>query len=157
MDVSIKIIKIPSSGADWKRALDRPASELPALSREQKRNAKDYGIPEEEYARNVLSRKYTESRYRRYAEHFGTLLEEAAKSHEIESAEVIYDGWDNKFHCWLKMGGRELPPLVFDADIITVPLERGDQSALLAAKRDLKTGIEMLVQMNFKKRKVASR
>ncbi|MBI4480240.1 MAG: hypothetical protein HY651_09480 [Acidobacteria bacterium] len=156
MDVKINIINIPSSGADWKRALDQPLSELPVLSKEQKRNAKDFGISEEEYARSVLSRQYTEARYRQYAEHFGTLLVETAKSHGIESAEVTYDGWDDKFHCWLKLNGRDVP-LDFDADIITVPIERGDQSALQAAKRDLKTAIEWLVQMNSKKRKVASR
>ena len=156
MDVKIKIINIPSSSADWKRALDRPRSELPVLSKEQKGNAKDFGISEEEYARSALARQYTEARYRRYAEHFGTLLKEAAELHGFESAEVIYDGLDDKFHCWLKMNGKDMP-LVFDADIITEPLERGKQGALLTAKRDLKTAIEWLVNMNFKERDVASR
>ena len=156
MNVNIKIINIPSSTADRKRALDRPHSELPSLTKEQKTNAKDFGISEDEYARSVLARQYSEARYRRYAEHFGTLLEEAAKSHDIESAEVIYDGLDDKFHCWLRINGRDVP-LVFDADIITEPLERGDQSALLTAQRDLKTAVEWLVQMNSKKRKVGSR
>jgi hypothetical protein len=156
MDVKINIINIPSSGADWKRASDRPLGELPVLSKEQIETAKDFGISEEEYARNVLSRQYTEARYRRYAEHFGSMLTEAAKSQSIESAEVIYDGLDDKFHCWLKLNGQDVP-LVFDADIVREPLERGDQRKLETAKRDLKTAVQWLVQLNSKKRKVASR
>ncbi|MCH7977453.1 MAG: hypothetical protein IH935_00555 [Acidobacteria bacterium] len=69
---------------------------------------------------------------------------------------VIYDGWEDKFHCRLKINKTELP-LDFDANIITEPLDRGDKSALLQAQRDLKRAVEWISQELSKKRKVSSR
>lgn len=156
MEVNVDIINIPGNTADWKWALQVPTRDLPRLTQEQKATAKDFGISEEEYARSVIARQYSEARYRRYAEHFGDLLEKAAKSHDIESVKVIYDGWEDKFHCRLKINKTELP-LDFDANIITEPLDRGDKSALLQAQRDLKRAVEWISQELSKKRKVSSR
>ncbi len=156
MEVNIDLVNIPGNTADWKWALQVRKSGLPRLTQEQKSTAKDFGISEEEYARSVIARQYSEARYRRYAEHFGDLLEKAAESHGIESAKVIYDGWDDKFHCRLKINKTEVP-LDFDANIITEPLDRGDKSALLQAQRALKRAVEWTIPELSKKRKVSSR
>jgi hypothetical protein len=126
------------------------------LTQEQKATAKDFGISEEEYARSVIARQYSEARYKRYAEQFGALLAKAGESHKLESADVIYDGWDDKFRCRLKINGNEAQ-LHVDANIITEAVERGDESALKQAQKDLNLAVERLIWELSSKRKVSSR
>lgn len=145
MQVHIDLINVPSSVAYWRKALDVPETDLPALTAEQKRTARSFGISEREYAQTVLARQYSEARYRRYAEHFGNLLVKAARSRSVESAEVTYDGWENKFHCWLEAKGTTVP-IIFDAELIIAPLERGDSRGLVEAEKRLKQAVEWALQ-----------
>ena len=141
MRVNIKVINIPGSGADWKLAAAASEDELPELNEDQRSIAKAYGIPERDYRRSVLAREIAEGRYRRYAQRFGELLAKAASSHPVDSAEVVYDLWDDKFYCYLK-GVKASVPLRFDATIVTGPLEHGDQGGLLDAERRVRFGVD---------------
>ena len=88
-----------------------------------------------------LARQIAEGRYQRYAQRFGELLVKAAAPHAIDSAEVVYDLWEDKFYCYLK--GAQAPiPLRFDATIVTDPLERGDREGLVNAERRVQFGVD---------------
>ncbi len=147
MRVDIKVINIPGSGADWKLAGTANEDELPELNEDQRSIARAYGIPERDYQRSVLARQIAEGRYRRYAQRFGELLVKAAAPHAVDSAEVVYDLWDDKFYCYLK-GTRASIPLRFDATIITDPLERGDQGGLVNAERRVQFGVDEAFRMS---------
>ena len=157
MNVNIEVINIPGTTANLKWAQEQPRLELPVLTREQKSIAKDFGMTEEQYAESILARQYSETRYRRYAEQFGQFLAKAARAYRFESVDVIYDGFDNKFHCWLIERGAKVP-LVFDANIIISPLEAGDKNGLLEAEKAVKNAVEFLARdAGTKKSAVASR
>ena len=143
MKVNIEVINIPGTIANLKWAQEQPRRELPVLTKEQRAIAKDFGMTEEQYAESILARRYSEARYRRYAEQFGQFLAKAAHAHRFESADVIYDGWDNKFHCWLIGKGVKVP-LVFDANIIIAPLEAGDRNGLLEAEKAVRNAVQFL-------------
>lgn len=112
-------------------------------------------MSEEEYARSLIARQYSEARYKRYANRFAEFLAEASKSHKVESADVIYDAWDDQFHCKFRINGAEAT-LDFDAGILTEPLNRGDKGALSKARRDLKNAVGWLVRDVSRKRKGSS-
>jgi hypothetical protein len=157
MKVNIDVINIPGTTANLKWAQEQPRRELPALTKEQRSIAKDLGMTEEQYGESMLARQYSEARYRRYAEQFGQFLAKAARAYRFESADVIYDGWDNRFHCWL-MGKEAKVPLVFDANIIIAPLEAGDKNGLLEAEKAVKNAVEFLSRdVGTKRSTVASR
>ena len=141
MRVDIKVINVPGSGADWDLAAAVHEDELPELNEDQRSIAKAYGIRERDYRRSELAREIAEARYRRYAQRFGEFLAEAAGSHGVDSAEVVYDLWEDKFYCYLK-GVNSSISLRFDAAIITDPLERGDQASLLNAERRVEFGVD---------------
>lgn len=145
MKVSIKLINVPGSVANWEHARRAARRELPVLTPEQRSMAKDFGIPEEDYARDVLARRYSESRYRRYTERFARLLAKAARSYSVDSVEITYDGWDNRFHCWMEKNGGTIP-IIFDADLVSVPLERGDKDLLLDTEKRIKRAVEWALQ-----------
>lgn len=149
MKVNVQVINIPVSMADWKLARQAASKELPALTLEQKSFARDFGISEEEYARDVLGRKYAEARYRRYAEHFASLLLRAARARSVQSAEIIFDVWEKKFHCWLKQNG-SVVPVSFAAGIITLPLEHGDSEGLRQARKAVQFGVEQALSVASK-------
>jgi len=75
----IEVIGHPVSLADWERALAAPKSELPALDDDQKKEARKFGEPPEEYARRELAGRYGEERMRGRA---GLLGEVVAKIRE---------------------------------------------------------------------------
>jgi len=156
MEVNIQIINIPGSPVNWQWAQQVPKNQMPRLNAEQKSTAKDFGISEEEYARSVIARQYSEARYKRHADRFRELLAKAGDKHHVESADVIYDGWDDKFHCKLKINATEAT-LDFDASIITEALEQGDENRLSQAERDLTNAVGWLVQDVSRKRGVVSR
>jgi len=157
MNVNIEVINIPGTMANLKWAQEQPRPELPLLTKEQRSIAKDLGMTEEQYSESILARQYSEARYRRYAEQFGQFLAKAARAYRFESADVIYDGFDNKFHCWLTERGAKAP-LVFDANIIIAPLEAGDKNGLLEAENAVKNAVEFLARgVGPKKSTVGSR
>jgi hypothetical protein len=142
MEVSIKLVNIPASVVDWKRALEVPAEELPELTEEQKSFARDFGISETDYARSAWARRVSEALYRRYTEHFSKCLLDAGLPNDVQSVRVTYDGWSNKFYCGLRMNTGEEVPLVFDADIIIRSLQSGNKEAVLAARQRIKNAVE---------------
>ena len=147
--IDIQVINVPSSAADRKFAEEVPRTKLPRLTEEQRSLARVLGVSDEEYARGVLGRRNAEDRYRRYAEHLRQLLMKAARSYSVNSAQVIYDGWGHQFSCRLKRRDGGVVPLVFDAAIITVPLERGDENGLLNAERAVKRAVELATRPPF--------
>ena len=157
MNINIEVINIPGTIANLKWAQEQPRRELPVLTKEQRGIAKDFGMTEGQYAESILARRYSEARYRRYAEQFGQFLAKAAHARRFESADVIYDGWDNKFHCWLIEKGAKVP-LVFDANIIIAPLEAGDRNGLLEAEKAVRNAVQFLSRdVGTKKSTLASR
>jgi len=149
MKVNVEVINVPGSVADWRFAKRASNDELPVLTKEQKSIARDFGISEEDYARSVLGRRYAEARYTEYAKQFGQLLQKAVGAHSVESAEVIYDVWQDKFHCRLKANG-DVVPISFTADIVVAPLERGDRKSLQQAEKAVKYGIERALSLSSK-------
>ena len=141
MRVDIRIINIPGSAADWRLAATVNDDGLPELNEDQRSIAKAYGIPERDYRRSVLARQVAEGRYQRYAQRFSELLVKAAAPHAVDSAEVVYDLWEDKFYCYLK-GANGPIPLRFDATIVTEALERGDQEGLVSAQRRVQFGVD---------------
>ncbi len=147
MKVNVEVINIPGSVADWRFAKRVSPDELPVLTKEQKSIARDFGISEKDYARSVLGRRYAEARYTEYAKHFGQLLQKAAGTYSVESAEVIYDVWQEKFHCRLKANG-VVVPISFSADIVVAPLERGE--SLQQAEKAVQHGVERALSLSSK-------
>jgi len=139
--VSVEIINIPVSGADWKFALQAEETELPALTEEQKAFVRSLRIREQDYARQVLARKYAEVRYRGYAEEFGRLLAKAASCHSVESVRVIYDLSEGRFYCRLTRDD-SVTLLRLSADLVTVPLEQGDPAALGQAEKAIERSLK---------------
>ncbi len=143
MEIRVQLVNIPGAPADWKRALEVPRDELPALTNEQKSFAKDFGMSEEEYARSVWAGRRSEALYKRYAEQLGRFLSNAELPRDIGAIEIAYDGWKNKFYCTLKRRNGETIPLVIDADIVIRPLERGDDEGLRNAAQRVKRAAEL--------------
>ena len=143
MDIRVQLVNLPGSPANWKRALDVPRNELPVLNDEQKSFAKDFGMSDEQYARSIWAGRFSEALYRRYAEQLGRLLQDADLPPDIESIDIAYDGWKNKFYCSLQTRGGETIPLVIDANIIIRPLETGDDEGLRYAARSVKRAADL--------------
>jgi hypothetical protein len=147
MDVRIEVINIPGSVADWKLAEGVAESKLPELNKDQESIAKAFGIPESDYRRSVLAKQIAEARYRSYAREFGEFLARAAAPHSVQSAEIVYDLWEGKFYCYLKRDSSAIP-LRFDANLVTVPLEQGDQNALRQAEKAIQFGVDEALRIS---------
>jgi hypothetical protein len=65
-----------SSAEEWKRALSVGESELPELTEEQKKWAKQFGVAEKEYARGVLVGSYGQERTKGKGKALGELTEQ---------------------------------------------------------------------------------
>jgi len=146
MEISVQLVNLPGSSANWKRSLSVPKNELPALSEQQKNFAKRFGMSDEEYARSVWAGRFSEALYQRYAEQLGKFLHDASLSSDIELIEIAYDGWKNKFYCTLQRREGERIPLVIDGDIIIRPLETGDDEGLRYAARRVKRVAELALE-----------
>ena len=143
VNVKVEIINIPVSVADWKFAQQASEQKLPPLTEEQKSIAKGFGISPKEYARSVLARRYAEVRYRTYSEQFRHLLAKAASNYPIRSAEVIYDLWEGMFYCQLRRDD-SLASFRVAADLITVPVDRGDLGSLRQAEEAIRVGLRQV-------------
>ena len=146
MEIKVQLVNLPGSSANWKRALEVPKNELPALSDEQKSFAKRFGMSDEEYARSVWARRFSEALYQRYAEQLGKFLQDASLSSDIELIEIAYDGWKNMFYCTLQKRAGERVPLVIDANLIIRPLETGDDEGLRYAAKRVKRAAELALE-----------
>ena len=145
MEVRIQLVNVPGSSADWKRALEVPIGELPALTDQQKAFAKDFGMSDEQYARSIWAGLYSEALFRRYAEKLGEFLQAAGLPSEIDVVEISYDGSKNKFHCYLKKNDGQTIPMVIDANIVIHPFETGDEKTLSDAMQRVKRAAEMAI------------
>jgi hypothetical protein len=65
-----------SSAEEWKRARTANDSELPELTEEQRKWAKQFGVTEKEYARGVLAGNYGQERTKSKGKALGELAEQ---------------------------------------------------------------------------------
>ena len=73
---AIYIPDASSSVAEWRKAQQAPRSELPPLTSEQKEVARQFGITEEEYQRNVLAGQYGRARMQERAQALGGAVQD---------------------------------------------------------------------------------
>lgn len=90
----IFISGVTSSAEEWKRALEAPKDELPALDSEQREAAKRFKISTEEYARGILAGRYGEARQRIRAKKLGLSVVEilAGSGNEYRLIAVLREG-----------------------------------------------------------------
>lgn len=136
----IEVVNVPAKVADLRFA-SRASEPLPDLNENQRSIAKAFGIPQEKYQREVLAKLYGEERYWLFAARFWAFVMEAGKSYSLDSADVIYDVAAGKFYCELKSNGNTRRA-AFAAEIISVPIERGDREGILKAKEAVSVWLE---------------
>lgn len=138
--LNVEVINVPAGVADFRFAA-RTDERLPGLNENQKSIAKAFGIPEEKYQLEVQAKLYGEERYRLFAERFWTFVMEAGESYSLDSVEVMYDVAAGKFYCELKSDG-STRRAAFAAEVISVPIERGDKEGILRARDAVKVWLE---------------
>jgi len=138
--LNIEVINVPARPADFAFAA-RTDERLPGLNENQRSIAKVFGIPEEKYQLEVQAKLYGEERYRLFAERFWAFVMDAGKSYSLDSVDVVYDVAAGKFYCELKSDGGARRA-AFAADVISVPIERGDKEGILRARDAVKVWLE---------------
>jgi hypothetical protein len=136
----VQVINVPAAPADF--LAERPRGrELPHLNADQKSMAKALGIPEQEYARSVEARQFSEERYRFHAERCWDFLMEAARAHSIDVVDVIYDVSAGRFYCELRQDG-DARRFFLDARVVSEPLQQGDRIGLERARQSIQFAVE---------------
>jgi hypothetical protein len=138
--LNVEVINVPARPADFTLAA-RAGEPLQGLNENQRSIARLFGIPEEKYQREVQAKFYGEERYRLFAERFWAFAMEAGKPYSLDSIEVVYDVAAGKFYCELKSDG-STRRAAFAADVISVPIERGDREGILRARDAVKVWLE---------------
>jgi hypothetical protein len=116
-----------SSSDDWFRAQQLPASELPALSDEQRTVAEKLGISAEAYARSAKAGELSREELLTKTEAFGQLLEKKLRE---RSASVFIDSivlltFEGKFRVTAVAGGKEIR-FQIDEELVDDLLQSGD-------------------------------
>jgi hypothetical protein len=137
----VQVINVPAAAADVLLADRAPASDLPRLSADQKSIAKAFGIPEEEYARSVAAKYFSEDRYRFYAERCWDFIKDVAETHSVDAVDVIYDVSSERFYCELRRNGFATR-FFLDARLVSEPLQRGDKIGLDGAREAIRFATE---------------
>ncbi len=109
--------------------------------------AKEWGIPNDEFARGVLAKQYSAERYSFYAERCWYLLMEAGREHSVDKVDVIYDVSAGKFFCELWRGAVS-KRFALDARLVSEPFERGDMAALDHAKESIRFAVEQVFEQD---------
>lgn len=136
----VEVINVPAGVADFRFAA-RTGERLPDLNQNQRSIAKVFGIPEEKYQLEIQAKLYGEERYRLFAERFWAFVMEAGKAYSLDSVNVVYDVAAGKFYCELKSVG-STRRAAFAAEVISLPIERGDREGILRAKDAVKVWLE---------------
>ena len=139
----VEVINVPAGVADFRFAA-RTGERLPDLNENQRSIAKVFGIPEEKYQLEIQAKLYGEERYRLFAERFWAFVMEAGKAYSLNSADVVYDVAAGKFYCELKSVG-STRRAAFAAEVISLPIERGDREGILRAKDAIKVWLEEIL------------
>ncbi len=130
---------------DWARANRVPRDELPSLTEEQKKFARKYGVPEEDFARSVLAGRYGSERLCAEADRFARVLQEAVHDlrpqQEIEIVQVIYSSFDRRFTCHLREGSNEFTLYVSSTQVAD-HLDSGDSNLRKTIKEILREKIQ---------------
>lgn len=81
-----KTIVLGATGSveDWAQTLRTPVSDLPALTAQEKEDARRRGISEEDYARRVLLERLADGRWRERGQRLGDIVKEVMKPLEAE-------------------------------------------------------------------------
>ncbi len=137
----VRLVNVPTATADVLLAERESGSDLPRLNADQKSIAKAFGIPEEEYARSVAAKYFSEERYRFYAERCWDFLADAARVHSIDAVDVIYDVSLEKFYCELRQNAFATR-FFLDAKLLSEPLQRGDKIGLDKAREAIRFATE---------------
>jgi hypothetical protein len=137
----VQVINVPASPADVLLAEQAPGNELPRLNADQKSIAKAFGIPDEEYARSVVAKHFSEERYRFYAERCWDFLMDAARAHSVNVVDVIYDVSSGRFYCDLQQNGCTRR-FFLDARLVSEPLQHGDKIGLDRAREAIRFAVE---------------
>ena len=137
----VQVINVPASPADVLLAERAAGSDLPRLNADQKSIAKTFGIPEQEYARSVAAKQFSEERYRFHAERCWDFLMDAARTHSVDVVDVIYDVSSGKFYCELRQNGYARR-FFLDARLVSEPLQQGDRIGLDKAREAIRFAVE---------------
>ncbi len=137
----VQVINVPASPADVLLSERAAGSDLPRLNADQKSLAKAFGIPEEEYARSIVAKQYSEERYRFFAERCWDFLMDAARTHSVDVVDVIYDVSLEKFYCELRQNGYAIR-FFLDARLVSEPLQHGDKIGLDKAREAVRFAVE---------------
>jgi hypothetical protein len=131
-----------STSDDWLWAQQLPASELPALSDEQKSFAEKLGISPEDYARSTKAGELTRRELQAKAETFGRLLEQKirdrAPNASVES--VVLLTFEGKFRVVTVVGGKETL-LQIDEELVDDLLQSGSP--------EMETRLDRIIDLNL--------
>ena len=81
---NVVVLGATGSPEEWGRALQAPASDLPALDAEQRENARRRGVSEQDYARGLFLEKLAEKRWQGRGQALGELVQAVLKPLESE-------------------------------------------------------------------------
>jgi hypothetical protein len=110
------VIKIAVTGArsdrrEWNDVQNVPKEQLPPLTPEQEKTAKELHIPGEMYQRSALAGRRTADRLLRETEWLARFLQRELASRAPQAAikSVVLDTWEQKFQIEIAVDGRSLP------------------------------------------------